>query len=123
MRDLTVRSHWRRNLLLLVPAAVAAPFLTAQSKAPAQLPPALDANPEDKSAEIRLPNGKKQLDEILKADFERNVKDARELTDLARSFEEDLEKNEAFVFSLADLKKLDDMEKLTKRIRGRMKRF
>ena len=123
MRDLTVRSRWRRNLLLLVPGVLTAPFLLAQSKAPAQLPPALDASPEDKSGEIRLPNGKKQVDEILKADFERNVKDARELTDLARSFEEDLEKNEAFVFSLADLKKLDDMEKLTKRIRGRMKRF
>ncbi len=125
MRDLTIRSRFRRNLLLLAPAAFAAPFLSAQSKGTASLtpPPLLDANPEQKPGEIRLPNGKKQLDEILKQDFERNVKDARELTDLARSFEEDLEKNEAFVFSLADLKKLDDMEKLTKRIRGRMKRF
>jgi len=62
------------------------------------------------------------MDEILKADYEKNLSDARELTGLAKSFEQDLEKNEAFVFSLASLKKLDDMEKLTKRIRARLKR-
>lgn len=72
---------------------------------------------------MRLPNGKKQVDEILKDDYEKNLQDARDLSSLARSFEEDLEKNDAFVFSLSSLKKLDDMEKLTKRIRGRMKRF
>jgi hypothetical protein len=106
--------------------ALAAPFLTAQSKGPGgpgQVPSLPDPNGDEKPGDIRLPNGKKQQDEILKADFEKNVKDARELTDLARSFEEDLEKNEAFVFSLSSLKKLDDMERLTKRIRGRMKRF
>jgi hypothetical protein len=123
MRDLTVRSRFRRQLVLLVPGILAAQVLGAQAKGPPQVPPLLDPNSEEKPGDIRLPNGKKQQDEILKADYEKNVKDARDLTDLARSFEEDLEKNEAFVFSLADLKKLDDMEKLTKRIRGRMKRF
>ena len=122
MRDLIIRSRFRRNLLLFLPGALAAPFLIAQNKSPLALP-LPEPDPDEKPGEFRLPNGKKQQDEILKADFEKNVKDARELTDLARSFEEDLEKNEAFVFSLSDLKKLDDMEKLTKRIRGRMKRF
>ncbi len=78
---------------------------------------------EDKPKDIRLPNGKMQTDEILKDDYAKNLKDARDLTGLARGLEEDLEKNEAFVFSLTTLKKLDDMERLTKRIRSRMKRF
>ena len=78
---------------------------------------------EDKPKDIRLPNGKVQTDEILKDDYAKNLKDARDLTGLARGLEEDLEKNEAFVFSLTTLKKLDDMERLTKRIRSRMKRF
>lgn len=82
-------------------------------------PPAPGEAPED----IRLPNGKRQQDEILKAEYEQNVKDAQELANLARSFEEDLEKDDRFVLSLSSLKKLDDMEKLTKRIRGRMKRY
>lgn len=77
-------------------------------------------NTEDKP--VRLPNGKIQTDEILKDDYAKNLKDARDLTGLARGLEEDLEKNEAFVFSLTTLKKLDDMERLTKRIRSRMKR-
>jgi hypothetical protein len=113
--DLTIHSRIRRTLLLLVPAAFGARFLPAQRNPP----PPLDEPPED----IRLPNGKKQKDEILKAEYEQNVKDAQELLSIARSFEEDLEKDDRFVLSLSSLKKLDDMEKLTKRIRGRMKRF
>jgi hypothetical protein len=79
-------------------------------------------NADDKPKDVRLPNGKVQTDEILKDDYAKNLKDARDLTGLARGLEEDLEKNEAFVFSLTTLKKLDDMERLTKRIRSRMKR-
>lgn len=115
MGDLTIHSRIRRTLLLLVPAAFGARLLPAQKTQP----PPLDEPPED----IRLPNGKKQKDEILKAEYEQNVKDAQELVNIARSFEEDLEKDDRFVLSLSSLKKLDDMEKLTKRIRGRMKRY
>lgn len=88
------------------------------------LPAALLSAQNDPEApeDVRLPNGKKQSDEILKADYEKNLKDARELTALSRSLEDDLEKNDRFVLSLSSLKKLDDIEKLTRRIRGRMKR-
>ncbi|HTA42008.1 MAG TPA: hypothetical protein VK789_06155 [Bryobacteraceae bacterium] len=120
MRDSNVQSRLRRRLFLLVPATFTASLLPAQTRNIQQPPP--DTSPEDKT-DFRLPNGKKQVDEILKDDYEKNLKDARDLTNLARSLEEDLEKNEAFVFSLSTLKKLDDMEKLTKRIRARMKRF
>lgn len=119
MRDSTIRSRFRRAFLFVVPAVFAASLLPAQRRIdPSDADPNSDLDPES----LRLPNGKKQTDEILKADYGKNVSDARELTSLARSFEEDLEKNEAFVFSLSSLKKLDDMEKLTKRIRARMKR-
>ena len=64
----------------------------------------------------------RQRDAIVKADYDSNLKDARELNDLVKSFELDLEKSDAFVLSLGLLKKLDDMEKITKRIRGRMRR-
>jgi hypothetical protein len=72
---------------------------------------------------VRLPNGKKQQDEILRAEYEKNVKDAQDLVSISRAFEEDLEKDDRFVLSISALKKLDDIEKLTRRIRGRMKRF
>ena len=51
------------------------------------------------------------------------MKDAQELITIAKSFEEDLEKDDRFVLSVSSLKKLDDIEKLTKRIRGRLKRY
>ncbi len=74
--------------------------------------------PED----VRLPNGKLQRDAILKADYEQNLKDARTLIDMAKSFELDLEKSDANVLSLGLLKKLDEFDKMTKRIRSRMRR-
>jgi hypothetical protein len=110
-----VHSRIRRAFLLLIPAA-----FTARSAPPDDaFPP---QNPQT-SDDPRLPNGKKQQDEILKADYQKNLKDAQEMTSLARSFEEDLEKDEQYVYSLSQLKKLDDIEKLTKRIRSRLKRY
>jgi hypothetical protein len=121
MRDLTVQSRVRRTLLLLAPAALLARVMPAQSKS-GGISPELSPPGEEPEA-VRLPNGKKQQDEILKAEYEKNVKDAQELVSISKAFEEDLEKDDRFVLSISSLKKLDDIEKLTKRIRGRMKRY
>ena len=76
----------------------------------------------DQHTENRLPSGKLQSDVILKADYEQNVKDARELTSLSKAIELDFDRNDQYVLSLNTLKKLDDIEKITKRIRGRIRR-
>jgi len=104
--------------LKLAPAALAAQVLSAQKLPPQdQLPVPGVTDPD----EYHLPNGKLQRDAILKADYDRNIRDARDLIDLTRLFELDLEKSDANVLSLDLLKKLDDIEKITKRIRGRMR--
>ncbi len=108
----------RRAVIRLAPAALAASFVQGQYDPHQDQMPVPGVAPDD----IRLPNGKLQRDAILKADYDSNVKDARELIDLTKSFELDLEKSDANVLSLGLLKKLDDIEKLTKRIRGRMRR-
>jgi hypothetical protein len=113
------RLQQRRALLRLAPAAFAASLLPAQT--PIGLPPG--AAPPENPDDVRLPNGKKQQEALLKADYDQNIKDSRELIDVAKSFEEDLEKDDRYVFSLASLKKLDEIEKLTKRIRGRLKKY
>lgn len=108
----------RRALLLLAPAALAAGLVAARGQAPGPpIPPPdiLDNNP-------RLPGGKNRNEVILKADYEQNIKDARDLIDVAKSFEEDLEKDDRYVLSLSSLKKLDEIERLTRRIRGRLKK-
>ena len=114
---ITRRSGVRQALMALGPAAVAAGLAAGQTQAPQEL-----QYPSVGPKDVRLPNGKMQRDEILKAEYEQNLKDARDLTEMARTFELDLEKSDRFVLSLALLKRLDEMEKLTKRIRGRMKK-
>ncbi len=75
----------------------------------------------DEDDGVHLPNGKSQRDEIVKADYQKNVRESRELADMAKQFADGLEKNDRFVLSLASLKQLDEIEKLARRIRGRMK--
>ena len=72
--------------------------------------------------EIRLPNGKLQRDEIVKSEYEKSRQDAAELVRLSEDLKADLEKNSAFVVSIPSIKKTEEIEKLAKRIRGRMKR-
>ena len=71
--------------------------------------------------DVTLPNGKSQKDEILKAEHQQNLKDAAELAELADQLKIDLDKNDRFVVSMATIKKTDDIEKLAKRIRARLR--
>ena len=118
MKGYNPRSDERRSLLRLIPVALAARLMPAQQSI---VPPDLRQEPQPDDG--RLVNGKSRQDAIAKADYEKNVKDARDLIDVAKSFEEDLEKDDRFVLSLSSLKKLDEIEKLTKKIRGRLKRI
>jgi hypothetical protein len=99
-------------LLLLVLTALAA-----------QAPVAPDTPPRREDEPTRLPNGKLQSEEILKDDYQKNLKDAQELIDLAQSLKSSIEKGRQHVLSISDLKKTEDIEKLAKRIRGRMRRY
>jgi hypothetical protein len=71
--------------------------------------------------DVVLPNGKSQKEEILKAEHQQNLKDAADLAELAEQLKIDLEKNDRYVLSMATLKKTDDIEKLAKRIRARLR--
>lgn len=72
--------------------------------------------------EKRLPNGKLMSEEILKAEHASNIKDAARLKELATALDAELKKSEHFVLSVKTLKDLDEMEKLVKRVRGRMRK-
>ena len=93
---------------------------------PAQIPPA-SQQPHPGEVEppaeedVRLPNGKLQRDEILKAEYQKSLDDARQLSKLADDLKLDLEKNDRYVLSIATLKKTEEIEKLAKRIHDRLK--
>ena len=69
----------------------------------------------------KLPNGKSQRDEILKAEREDNIRDAAKLVAMSQALKADLEKNDRFVLSIDTLKKTDDIDKLVKKIRDRLR--
>ncbi|HLN02271.1 MAG TPA: hypothetical protein VK335_23485 [Bryobacteraceae bacterium] len=79
--------------------------------------------PQTEPDETRLPNGKLQRDEIIKEDHEKSVKDAAQLVDLAESLKQEIEKDDAHILSISTMKKTEEIEKIARRIRSRMKRF
>lgn len=103
-----------RTVLLLAFALA----MTAQ-----QGPPDVTAPPPEPPEDVRLPNGKLQREEILKADYQKTLEDARALSKLADELKGDLEKGDYNVLSLATLKKTDDIDRLAKRIHDRLKHF
>jgi len=88
----------------------------------AQDPQPPDPWPRIGESDPRLPDGKSQKEEILKADHKRNLEEAAELAKLAGELKDDLEKNSRYVVSIQTLKKTDEIERLVKSIRGRLKR-
>jgi len=104
----------------------AAPFLAVAALAWLALaqdpgrPPLAGRAPGD-TEDIHLPNGKSQRDEILKAERDQNMKDAAQLVTLAQELQLEIEKNDRYVLSLSTLKKIDDIEKLAKKIGSRMR--
>jgi hypothetical protein len=93
--------------------------------AAAQLPPVHQPPPHNvnEPPNERLPNGKLQRDEILKDDYQKSLQDASELVKLSDELKADLEKDTQYVMSLGAIKKTEEIEKLAKRIRSRMKRI
>jgi hypothetical protein len=112
----------QRLTLPLLVLLLAASLLTP-AQAPQDLPPVVTQQPGEPEPPRRLPNGKLQRDEILKADYQKNVADSAELARLSQQIKLDFDKGDRFLLPLDTLKKLDAIDKLTKNIRGRLKRY
>lgn len=99
-----------RTLLMMFTALL----MAAQIPRPHQISP----RPDD---QIPLPNGQLSRDEIQKENYEKSLTDVRELAKLAEDLKTELEKSDRFSISLSTVKKAEEIEKLAKRIRGRIK--
>jgi len=109
MKSILPRGALLFSLLLAVALGIA--------QGPQDTPPLAPSGQSD----VRLPNGKLQRDEILKAEHEANVKDAAKLLDLAQDLKESVERDDAYVLSLSTLKKAEEIEKLARKIRSRLR--
>ncbi|HWF39860.1 MAG TPA: hypothetical protein VG322_15155 [Candidatus Acidoferrales bacterium] len=108
--------------LLLAPLAV-----TASSSAIGQVPvqPPLDEHgvpiPKSPDEDTRLPNGKSQRDEIAKQQHADALKDVESLVAAAEELRDELKRAGDYVVPVASVRKTEEIEKLAKRIRGRLK--
>ena len=108
-----------KHLLRLAATAALALALTLLAEPQARPPHQIAPGEGDQST---LPNGKSQQEEMLKADHEKDLKDAAQLIELAEQLKEELEKNDRHVLSMSSLKKTEEIEKLAKRIHSRLVR-
>ena len=101
-----------RTLLILI--------LVLEMMAQVPRPHQSSPSPQD---QVPIPDATAQRDEIMKADYEKTLADSRELAKLAGELKTDLEKGDRFRVSLSTVKKTEEIEKLAKRIRGRVTHF
>jgi hypothetical protein len=83
-----------------------------------RLPPL--PNP-DHSEDRKLPNGKSQNDAIAKQNHEQALKDTNDLIAVAEHLKDELQKAGNYVVPVSSVKKTEEIEKLARRIRGRLK--
>jgi hypothetical protein len=106
--------HTRRAALL---SLLASP-MTANAQEPDERRLPIPRNPEE---DTRLPNGKSQKDAIAKQNHEQALKDAGDLVAAAQELQDQLKKAGSYVVPVESVKKTEEIEKLARRIRGRLK--
>jgi hypothetical protein len=65
----------------------------------------------------------KQIEDLLKDDKKKSLQDTDEILKRAATLKEELDSNDQHVLSMKAIKDVEEIEKLAKRIRGRMRRF
>ena len=75
----------------------------------------------DNNEDQRLPDGRSQKNAIAKQQHEQALKEADQLADMANDLRDELRKAGTYVVPMGAVKKTEEIEKLAKRIRGRLK--
>ena len=101
-----------RSLTLPMTLLAAAALLAAQA-----------SDPRSAARGPRLPNGRSLQEELLKAEHKQSLKDVTQMIELSEELKEELEKNERHIVSVSSIRKTEEIEKLAKRIRARLKRY
>lgn len=69
-----------------------------------------------------MPDGRLQTEVMLEAEHKRSLDEAQVLVELALAVKAELERDTRHVLSLSQLKRLDEIERVAKRLRGRLKK-
>ncbi len=98
------------------------------SNLPALQDPTLPPNPqrrpspnEDENGDTRLPNGKSRNDAIAKQEHDDALKAVDELIQTAEDLRSELKRSGDYVVPVSSVRKTEEIEKLARRIRGKLK--
>jgi hypothetical protein len=112
----------RRQVFVRVfKAGALLPVLRARSSQDPQSPDAQHPKFPSTDDDPRLPDGKSQKNAIAKQQHEQALKEAENLITSARELRDQIKEAGTFVVPLDAVKKTEEIEKLAKRIRGRLK--
>ena len=107
----------RRSVLM----SLAASSLAAFPQFPEDQQPTHPRFPSDNASDDKLPNGKSQKDAIARENHKKALSDAEELLKQARQLQDELQKAGDYVVPVNSLKRTEEIEKLARKIRGRLK--
>jgi hypothetical protein len=71
----------------------------------------------------RMPDGRTQAEHVLEHDHKKSRQDVKKLVAMAEELQVEIEKNDYHVLSLSAVKKAEEIEKLAKKIKNRLKRY
>jgi hypothetical protein len=115
-------SYSRRAVIAAVcGAAVFGSHSHAQTSQDPQTPDDQKVRLPENNEDPRLPDGKSQKNAIAKQQHEEALKDADRLLAAAEDLRNQLREAGSFVVPLGSVKKTEEIEKLARRIRGRLK--
>jgi hypothetical protein len=86
-----------------------------------QPPDARRSNLPELDEDPRLPDGKSQKNAIAKEQHQQALKDADQLVAMAQDLRDEIKRAGTFVVPLSSVKRTEEIEKLAKRIRRRLK--
>lgn len=75
----------------------------------------------DKPDDAKLPNGKSRADAIAADEHKKAIDEANELVTAAEKLRDDIKNAGKFVVPVAAVRRTEEIEKLAKRIRGRLR--
>ena len=99
----------------------ASAILTAQEQDQQQPPDRRLPIPPNPDEDTKLPNGKSQKNAIAKENHEQALRDANDLIAVAQQLKDELQKAGDYVVPISSVKKTEEIERLARRIRGRLK--
>lgn len=106
----------------LIPMAICVATVTFMLAVAVAQRPARDL-PGDDDSKTGARLKRSQVEAMLKADRAKSIEDAGQMVKLSEELRDELEKNDQSVLSVTALRKAEELEKLAKRIRGRLRRF